>query len=310
MKIFELTPGPGLVEVTGLVSESSVKEAKNGKPFVRFTLVDGRESVACMQFNYSVPPVPGTVLDVSATVDEFNGATQLKAVSWLPSYRDPSEFVPASKFSKFSKFDLEMLLDGALKQIGGRYEPVVRAVFDEHTRNLFLEAPAAKGNHHSFERGLAEHTLSMFCVADAVCAHYSEWYPTSINRSLLLAGVLLHDLGKIVDFKRVGVTWEYTLDGEMVNHMAHAVVMVHDACMATCAEPATERELTHMILSHHGQLEWGSPVTPKIIEAQLLHFIDNMDARSEMFRSAGATPGEMTSEWIRPLGGRVTRVAQ
>ena len=307
MEIFELTPGPGLVEVTGLVSESSVKETGGGKPFVRFTLVDGRASVACIRFNSDFAPRIGSVITVTATVDEFNGATQLKVVSFDTSDRDPSEFVPASAFKKF---DLEMLLDAALREIGGQYEPVVRAVFDEHTRNLFLEAPAARGNHHGFERGLAEHTLSMFGAANAVCAHYSEWYPASINRSLLLAGVLLHDLGKIVDFKRVGVTWEYTLDGEMVNHMAHAVVMVHDACMACCAEPHVERELTHMILSHHGQLEWGSPVTPKIIEAQLLHFIDNMDARSEMFRSAGAVPGEMTAEWIRPLGGRVTRVAQ
>ena len=178
MKISELTPGPGLVEVTGLVSESSVKETGGGKPFVRFTLVDGRASVACIRFNSDFAPRIGSVITVTATVDEFNGATQLKVVSFDTSDRDPSEFVPASAFSKY---DLE---------------------------------------------------------------------------------------------------------------------------------PATERELTHMILSHHGQLDWGSPVTPKIIEAQLLHFIDNMDARSEMFRSAGAVPGEMTAEWIRPLGGRVTRVAQ
>jgi len=302
MKISTLTLQPGVFEVHGLATESSVKTARNGKPFAQFVLVDNADSIKCMRFDCDTSPANGDAIAVTGTTDEFNGTLQFKASKWTTSDRDASEFVPASAFSRHA---LEVILDRLLEDLAEPYGPVVRAVFAD-AKEAFLTCPAARGNHHAFERGLAEHTLSMAVLADKVAAHYLELYPGSLNRDLLVSGALLHDLGKIHDFAKNGVVWEMTVDGELVNHMTHAVVMVHDACMALAVDQHVERELTHMILAHHGQVEWGSPVTPRLIEAQLLHFIDNMDAKAQMFRAASAVPGEMT-EWVRPLGGRVTR---
>lgn len=300
--IGELTLELGVFEVHGLAVDSSVKTAKNGKSFVRFNLIDGDDSIGCMRFDCDTAPANGDAIVCTGTTDEFNGTLQFRVTSWKASDRDPSEFVPASAFAHI---DLRDCLRVAIEDIEAPYGPVVRTVFED-IWDEFLRCPASKTNHHAFERGLAEHTLSMVRLANAVADHYLEFYPNSLNRDLLVSGVFLHDLGKIVDFAKNGVVWEITVDGELVNHMTHAVLMVHDACMALATDPHVERELAHMILSHHGQLEWGSPVTPKLIEAQLLHFIDNMDARSAMFRAANAVPGEMT-DWVRPLGGRVTR---
>jgi 3'-5' exoribonuclease len=292
-------------ELHGLATNGEVKTAKNGKSFVKFTLLDRTGSIACMRFDCDEAPPNGVAIVATGTVDEFNGL-QFKVDFWQPSTRDASEFVPASDFDEL---DLCMGLVDFAESIEGEYGDVVRLVLSR-VWPAFLRCPAALKNHHAFERGLAEHVLSMLRIADQVGTHYNFMYPGSVDEDLLLAGVFLHDIGKVVDYVEHGpADWRMSVDGELVNHMTHAVVMVHDACARIGSAPHIERQLTHMILSHHGQLDWGSPVAPKMLEAALLHYIDNMDARASMYRSSKAEPGAMT-EWVRPLGGRVTKAVQ
>jgi 3'-5' exoribonuclease len=137
----------------------------------------------------------------------------------------------------------------------------------------FAVAPAARGMHHAYIGGLLEHSLSMAAVARQLAAHYPY-----VNKDLLVCGALLHDLGK---------TLEYTLDegfarsedGRLVGHIVRAAVMIETAAHELGFPAAELRQLLHLIISHHGTHEWGSPVVPKTLEAVLLHQIDLLDSR-------------------------------
>ena len=292
----------GAVTTHGLVTEAKVSTAKNGKDFVRLTLVDGSASVAVMRFDCSTAPYAGTVLEVKGIAEEFNGL-QLKADSWKILDLDPNDFIPSSRFSR--EF-LAAKLGPELQLIKGEVGDVTREVFAQVWEE-FLTAPAAMKNHHAYARGLAEHTWSMIRIAHRVANHYTEAYPGMLDRDLLIAGVFLHDLGKVLDYQRNGVVWETSIAGELVGHMTHCVVMIHDACMALCADPEVEQKLTHLVLSHHGQLDFGSPIKPKTMEALVLHHIDMLDAHAEMMRVALESTTDQITEYVRPLGVRCVR---
>ncbi|HSG28164.1 MAG TPA: HD domain-containing protein, partial [Candidatus Krumholzibacterium sp.] len=138
----------------------------------------------------------------------------------------------------------------------------------------FLKAPAAKGWHHSYVGGLVEHVGDMLRIAAAVSPVYPE-----VDRDLLVAGVLLHDLGKLSELK-VSNHIEYSDRGRLLGHISMGVAFIDEYLRGMDDFPAgTEMSLKHMILSHHGQLEHGSPVLPMTVEALLLGYIDNMDAQ-------------------------------
>lgn len=299
--IKDLRPG-GAVTTHGLVTDAKVSTAKNGKDFVRLTLVDGSSSVAVMRFDCSRAPESGTVLEVKGITEEFNGL-QLKADSWKILDLDPEDFVASSRFIR--EF-LESKLQAELDNLGGEVGEITREVFAQVWEE-FLTAPAAMRNHHAHARGLAEHTWSMMRIAHRVANHYNESYAGMIDRDLLIAGVFLHDLGKVLDYQRNGVVWETSLAGEIVGHMTHCVVMIHDAAMAVLASPEVEQKLIHLVLSHHGQLDYGSPIKPKTMEALVLHHIDMLDAHAEMMRVALESTESPITEYVRPLGVRCVR---
>lgn len=299
-----------VVFVKAAVAGAEIGTASNGSSFAKLELVDRTGTIGAKKWD--TPELPfeaGEVIGVKAKVDSWKGTPQLVIESMRVLADDPSEFVRASHFSKA---ELDEYLDATLQLIGGEYGVVVRSMFeDEAVRAKFLRAPAARRNHHAYERGLAEHVVSMARLADKVVEHYATMYghlDVSIDRDLVTAGVLLHDLGKALEFERHGVAWETNLDAELIGHISQCATMIHDACMATLASDDTRRRLLHVVLAHHGRLEFGSPVTPRLIEAQIVHLIDMMDSRFAMFVEAlsGVEPGE-ASEWVRPLGGRVVR---
>src|SRR5690625_729082 len=152
---------------------------------------------------------------------------------------------------------------------------IVRQLLNKYGRE-FLTFPAAMTNHHDFVSGLAYHVHYMLRTAEALC----DIYP-SLNRSLLYSGIILHDIGKVKELSGpIGTT--YTTEGNLIGHI---VIAVEEISMIA-AELEIEGEevllLKHLILSHHGKLEYGSPKVPMLKEAEILHFIDNIDARMMM----------------------------
>lgn len=183
---------------------------------------------------------------------------------------------------------------------------------------LFRRAAAARGNHHARRGGLLEHTAGMMRVAISVSGAYPE-----IDQPLLVAGVLFHDSGKIVEnqYREKGFVMPYSERGELLGHIAMGTLLVNEGWreVANADNPKEvstvhvnmRDHLLHLILSHHGQMEWGSPVTPKTPEAVMLHFIDNMDAKMEAVRCAFAPGAKMENNYvtdrIRMMNGRLVK---
>ena len=170
-------------------------------------------------------------------------------------------------------------------------------VEDAALREAFAKAPAAKSMHHAFLGGLLEHTLSILGMADRACAHYPE-----LNRDLVLAGVLLHDVGKTAELSYAR-SFGYTDAGNLVGHISMEAQWIHRAADRIEGFPEELRlHLLHIVLSHHGKLEFGSPVLPKTPEALLVHYLDDLDGKLEaMFRAIREEAGTPWSAYNRAL---------
>jgi 3'-5' exoribonuclease len=184
----------------------------------------------------------------------------------------------------------------------------------------FRRTAAARKNHHARRGGLVEHVAQMMRSAEAVCGVYPE-----LNFDLMLAGALFHDCGKLWEntYPEDGFSQIHSLHGEMLGHIPLGIELVNklwrdllDAsefeAFSQC-KPTTEEvrvHLLHLIGSHHGQLEFGSPVLPKTPEAYALHYIDNLDAKMEMLRDAYAQAAEVAPgiyERVFPLSANLIR---
>jgi 3'-5' exoribonuclease len=216
------------------------------------------------------------VVRVSGEIQEYQGSLQLR-ISRLEKISegeyDPSLFLPASNRP------VDELYDELLKLITGvndeNLRGLLQAIFEEEGfRKSLLRAPAAKGWHHSYIGGLVEHTHDMIQLA----LKAAEIYP-DVNRDLLIAGVLLHDVGKIEELS-VTNHIDYSDSGRLLGHITLGVEFLDEYLRGIEGFPRELAvKLKHMIVSHHGLLENGSPIVPMTVEALLLHYIDNLDAQ-------------------------------
>lgn len=173
-----------------------------------------------------------------------------------------------------------------------------RLLLEEVGETLYMKMPAARGGHHARSGGLAEHTLSMMKVAKSLSDHYEALYGYPyFNRELLYTAIALHDIGKV---KEMDVrSKDYTTQGKLLGHISLGHQMVSNFIIKNDILCRRLDELYHLILSHHGRLEYGSPVTPKTPEAFLLHQIDTMDAKVDSIVSVIQNK-ESDSDWTSP----------
>ncbi len=276
-----------------LVRSAQVQTAKNGKPFLVLSLVDKTGGIQGKIWDWTgEPPAAGTVLEISATGDEYNGHLQLRVQSLKPAAGDPADFVPAAPETPESMFaeisaTADELRDESLRKI-------VRQLLDWALEANLMAAPAAKTMHHATRGGLLHHTVTMLRAAKALAEVYRF-----LDKDLLYAGVIAHDLAKLDEMAvdSLGLVSDYTRDGRLVGHIVRGVANVEKAAAVTGASRERATLLQHLVLSHHGDAEFGSPVPPKCPEALVLSAVDRMDAKLFQMHDAlrGTAPGEFSA---------------
>ena len=232
---------------------------------------------------------------VTGDVTSFQGNLQMsirRARRVSEEDIDPKEYLPCTDK------DVEEMyaeLTGYIDSVKNPYlNQLLHRFFDNQTfADRFKFHSAAKSVHHGFVGGLLEHTLGVTTLCDC----FADRYPM-LNRDLLLTGAMLHDIGKLRELSDFP-TNDYTDDGQLLGHIVIGVEMIGERAREIEGFPAKlEAEVKHLIVSHHGEFEYGSPKKPAIMEAFALNFADNMDAKMETLKELLSTPQAQSGEWL------------
>ncbi len=270
------------------ISEATLKQAQSG-PFWFLKLEDVTGSLEAIIWdplsrefaNLSV----SSLVEVEGSVGQFRGKKQLTIAKMRVLGEDEVSSMDISRFVESSKIPpLEMLEElKELCQSELHYEPwiaVAKILFeDNEIKGRMLKAPAARFIHHAYPGGLLEHTLSVA----KLCMSLADRYPF-LDRQILLVAAVFHDFGKLWEFT-AGISSDYSDEGRLVGHIALGVEHLSESLVQAAVPEPLRVHLKHMILSHHGQLEYGSPILPQTAEALVLHYADNIDARLAQYRT-------------------------
>ncbi|MEG0294128.1 3'-5' exoribonuclease YhaM family protein [Enterococcus sp.] len=280
-----------------LIKSADVRMAKNGKTFIAFTFQDTSGTIDGKFWDASAQEVErfvaGRVVVLSGKREVYQGNPQVKITQLrLAKPEEPSDPTLYMERAPMKKEEMETEINQTLFEITNpHWNRIVRFLLTKYQKEFF-DYPAAKRNHHAYASGLAYHTTSMLRLGKSIVKEYPE-----LNAALLYAGIILHDLGKVLELSGAMST-EYTLAGNLVGHLVLVNEEITKACIALKIEDHNEDVvvLRHMVLSHHGLLEYGSPVRPRIMEAEILHQIDNLDASMQMLLTSirQTEPGEYT----------------
>ncbi|EOL41198.1 CMP-binding protein [Enterococcus phoeniculicola] len=284
-------------EMLVLIKNADVRLAKNNKKFIAFTFQDTSGTIDGKYWGASEEDIEaftaGKVVSLIGKREVYQGNPQVKILNLrLPNPGEPAEPTLFMERAPLKKEEMEEEISKTLFEItNAHWNRIVRYLLTKYQKQFF-DYPAAKRNHHAFASGLAYHTITMLRLGKAIAKEYPE-----INHSLLYAGIILHDLGKVIELTGPMST-EYTLAGNLVGHLVLVDEEITKACLELKIDETAEDVvvLRHMVLAHHGLLEYGSPVRPRIMEAEILHQIDNMDASMQMMLTSirQTTPGEYT----------------
>jgi 3'-5' exoribonuclease len=291
-----------------VLSSLQVREKKQGGQFLTLTLTDKTGTMAGTMWEDFAEPAAicaeGCYVKVNGRISKYQGKFQItlqKLRMAADSEVDPADYQPATRFdvdemwaelrgyvSAFTNADLRRLVFAFLD--------------DEEIGGSFKAAPAAKRLHHAWLGGLLEHVLTLV----RVCLANVPFYP-EVDRDLLVTGAILHDIGKIRELQWRS-SFSYTLEGQLIGHISIAQGMLREKVQALAPFPEKLRVLVeHMILSHHGKYEFGSPKLPMTPEAILLSALDDLEAKMQAVRNEFAAAavsgkrGDEVTDWVRSM---------
>lgn len=302
--INDFKPGDFIDDIF-VLAERTVAQKKDGNNYLNVTLTDKTGSIKGVVWD-NVDRIiaglsSGDVVSIQATVNEYKGASQLVIKNMAPCPAeavDPYELLPATRLDIENMFERLLKIVAALQD--GHLKALLNAFWsDEEFVRQFKTAPAAKKMHHAYIGGLLEHTLSMATLAEKIAGHYS-----GIDRDLLITGAILHDIGKTRELEYT-FKIDYSDQGRLLSHIVIGLEMIADKLVNINDFPEEhELLLKHMIVSHHGTQEFGSPEPPKTIEAVLLNYIDEMDSKVKGIRDfmASEDANETWTSFHRLLG--------
>lgn len=280
-----------------LIKESTKGTTSNGKPFLTLILRDATGEIEAKLWDVTEEDVTifvqEQIIQITGELNQFRGKAQMRINSIRLA--QTTDGVQVSDFIEKAPVERDDLMTKLTEAIFEMKNPtiqrIVRAIIQKYQEPLLLY-PAATRNHHEYVSGLAHHIVSMLKIARELC----ELYP-QVNKDLLYAGIILHDIGKLKELSGV-VSTSYTLEGKLLGHIPIMVEEIGIMARELKIEGEEVLILQHLVLSHHGKAEWGSPTPPLVREAELLHFIDLIDAKMNMLNRAleKVEPGEFTQK--------------
>jgi len=268
-----------------LVTEKNMAFSQKGSPYLNLRLKDKTGQVEGKIWDnaqeWDKQFRKGDVIQINARAVSFRNSLQLSILSLTPLDDSDvilNDYLPTTRGNIEAMFgDLQSFID---RIENPPLKKLLKAFFDDReTAERFKRAPAAKSLHHIYLGGLLEHTHSVIRLLDQIASHYP-----GVNRDLLLTGGILHDIGKISEFSYDRLV-EYSDEGRLIGHIIIGVEMIDQKIAGIPEFPESlAMELRHLILSHHGILEYGSPKRPKTLEALIVHYVDDLDAKVNSFQ--------------------------
>ena len=289
-----------------LIKSAEVKTARNGKNYLDLIVQDKTGQIGGKLWGTSAKDEEtyksGVVVYIAGTRSSYNGTPQLEKISIrLPEGDEPNNPEDFKIKPAFDVQEIKQYLDKIKEGISNNIWRNIVSLLYQKYEDKFYQHPAAKANHHAFEGGLCFHTISMVKLANSV----GDLYP-QLNKELLFAGIMLHDLAKVIELSGVEET-EYTTQGKLIGH----INLIDGEIVQAAVElgiPVNKDDITilrHVVLSHHGKREWGSPVLPQIMEAEVVHMVDIFDAKMIMMHTAlQQTPEDDWSAKLFGMEGR------
>ncbi|UCD32572.1 MAG: HD domain-containing protein, partial [Desulfobacterales bacterium] len=302
--INECNPGDTIDDVF-VLSEKTLSQKKDGNNFLNVVLSDKTGTIKGVIWD-NVDQIAarvnaGDFVSIKGNVNEYRGALQL-VIKKMEAC--PNDFLDAADFLPKTPRDIESMFNRLLKITAtidtDHFRELIEAFWnDDDFVRTFKMAPASKKMQHAYIGGLLEHVLSMVSLADKVAGHYS-----GIDRDLLIAGAILHDIGKTKELE-YEFKIDYTDQGRLLSHIVIGLKMIDEKFENINNFPEDQLFLLkHLIVSHHGSQEFGSPEPPKTIEAVVLHYIDEIDSKVNGIRNfmAAEDPNENWTSYHRMLG--------
>ncbi len=289
----------GLVEGFAVIKQCDKKMAKNGNSYLDLVLSDKDGEIFAKLWDYNESAHGKYETDmfvkVRGAISQYNGHDQLRIERIRPVIEsdnvDVSDFVKSADYSGEDMYNHLISLVNAFKDAD--LKKIVIYLLEENKEKI-LYFPAAFRLHHAIRCGLLMHTASIVKLCESVC----KVYPF-VNRELLISGAILHDIAKTIEFevKETGIASGYTVEGNLIGHLVMGAMMVKEAGQKLGIDKEKSMLLQHMIISHHGEPEFGAAVRPLFLEAELLSQLDSMDAKIYEIMEAvsGIEKGEFTN---------------
>jgi 3'-5' exoribonuclease len=285
-----------VVTTSLVVAAKQVKPKKTGEPYLALTLADRTGHIDSKVWD-NVAEIMGSFeqddfVKVRGLINKYNGRFQMtvhKLKRLAESEIDYSDYLP-----KTTK-DIDELWLTVGEFVAGFKNPHLKALIenfmnDPGIASAYRNAPAAKTLHHAYIGGLLDHVVSLFKVSDLACRNYPQ-----IDRDLLMTGIFLHDIGKVHELSYAR-SFAYTTRGQLLGHMIIELEMLQ-AKLPPDFPPELKTLIEHMIISHHGHYEFGSPKLPMFPEALMLHYLDDLDSKMESMRAHFEREAESESPW-------------
>ena len=297
-----------------ILSSAQIRKSRAGKPYLSGTLMDISGSINIVAWDYTgliTTADVGKVVYVDGEVGEYNGTPQVVCTVLELATEEDSDSFNLADLIPYAPINCQTAVQQMRRVLEGLEDEVYRnislGIFDKFA-SLLSTLPAAKSVHHAFIGGWATHTLGMIILAERIYDEYHRIH--SINRSLLMAGVFLHDIGKFREFQLspFGLVADYSMEGKLIGHPVLGALIIENEAQKGAYPLEKVRQLQHIVLSHHGAPELGAATRPQTMEAEIINYLDGLNSRMDIYNAAlSKTEEGAFSDYVRALDKRIYR---